>query len=291
MSVTLVLGGGGLKGLAHVGVFRALAERGLVPGLCIGTSVGALIGAAWAAGRTPDEMAAYARGVRRKHIFRVAHTDMALRRMFAPAVYRPEPLDGLIRDLVGDRTYRDLDRPLFVNSVDLNSGQQVLWGPPGLEGVRVADTVFASCALPGIFPPRRIDDRWFVDGAVVDNLPVRAAALATPHPIIAVNLSGGAHPATDVQEQGFAATYVRGLELVMFAQVAGALRAWDGPPLLLIEPRVEQISMFAFDRTEELLQEGYRATLHALDSLGAPLDRLRGAVYRPRRAEADARGG
>lgn len=280
MSLTLVLGGGGLKGLAHVGVFQALGERGLAPGLVVGSSIGALVGAAWAVGLDIHEMAHYARGVRRRHVFRVAHADMAFRRLMAPAVYHAEPLDTLIRDLTGERTFRDLKYPLFVNTVDLNSGTQTLWGPPGVEGVTVADTVFASCALPGIFPPRCINGHWYVDGAVADNLPVRAAAEATQHPILAINLSGTSHPRDDTQTLGFAATYIRGLEIVMHNQIAGQLRAWKGPPLVLIEPRVEHISMFAFDRTDELLAEGYRATVAALDALPVPLERLAPAVYR-----------
>src|SRR5690606_35504428 len=109
-------------------------------------------------------------------IFQVAHVDMALKRMRSPAVYRREPLDALIASLVGTRTFGDLARPLLINTVELNSGMQVFWGLPGLREARVADAVFASCALPGIFPPREIDGRWYVDGAVVENMPVQVAA-------------------------------------------------------------------------------------------------------------------
>jgi NTE family protein len=84
----------------------------------------------------------------------------------------------LLNGLVADLTFRDLPRQLLVNTVDLNSGAQVLWGLPGLDDVRVADAVFASCALPGILPPRLIRGRYYVDGAVVENLPLRIAATA-----------------------------------------------------------------------------------------------------------------
>ena len=166
---TLVLSGGGLKGLAHIGVFRALEERGLIPSLVVGSSIGSLIGAAWAAGATVS-------GVRRRDVFQVAHTDVALRRLLAPALYRREPLEALVRSLVGGITFRNLNRRLLVNTTDLHSGMQVLWGLPGLLDARVADAVVASCALPGIFPPRVINGRAYVDGAVVENLPVRLAA-------------------------------------------------------------------------------------------------------------------
>ena len=173
---TLVLSGGGLKGLAHIGVFRALEERGLAPSLVVGSSIGSLIGAAWAAGATPDRMEARALRVRRRDVFQVARVDVALRRLLAPALYRREPLDALVASLVGDITFRDLKRRLLVNTTDLHTGMQVMWGLPGLLDARVADAVTASCALPGIFPPREIGGRAYVDGAVVENLPVRLAA-------------------------------------------------------------------------------------------------------------------
>src|SRR4051812_46342143 len=102
---TLVLSGGGLKGLAHIGVLRALEERALVPGLVVGSSIGSLIGAAWAAGATVPQMEAKARGIRRRDVFQVAHTDVALRRLLAPSLYRREPLEALIASLVGDVTF------------------------------------------------------------------------------------------------------------------------------------------------------------------------------------------
>jgi NTE family protein len=246
--------------------------------------MGALIAAAWAAGMPLREMRARALKVRRRDVFAVAHTDMAFRRMLAPAVYRREPLDHLIHSLVGDRTFRDLKHKLLVNTVDLNSGVQVLWGLPGLVDIRVADAVFASCALPGILPPRQILGRYYVDGAVVENLPLRFAAAAGRGPIIAVNLNPlGPFDLlrADVETQGFASTYIRGLEMVMQAQSADRLRAWHRPPLVLVQPRVGHISMFAFDQTEELMAEGYRAMSAALDAVG-PLDALAPGIH-PRR--------
>ena len=165
---TLVLGGGGLKGLSHIGALRALAERNLVPQAVIGCSMGSLIASAWAVGLPLQEMEDRALAVTREDIFRIAHFDMALKRMLAPAIYRSEPLDQLIHSLVGDVVFRDLTRRLLVNTVDLTTGQQVLWGLPGLDHAPVADAVFASCALPGILPPRAVAGRVCIDGAVID---------------------------------------------------------------------------------------------------------------------------
>ncbi len=280
---TLVLSGGGLKGLAHIGVLRALDERGLTPSLVVGSSIGSLIGAAWAAGANTRQMAARALKVRRRDVFQVAGTDVAFRRLLAPALYRREPLEALISSLVGNITFRDLSRRLLINTADLHSGMQVMWGLPGLSDARVADAVAASCALPGIFPPKTIGGRAYVDGAVVENLPVRLAASLGEGPILAINLAATSVLRRADETEGFAATYSRGLEIVMQTQIEGQLRDWKGPPLVLVQPRVDHISMFAFDKTEELMEEGYRATAQTLDELGARLDALSGGMHPTRR--------
>lgn len=282
---TLVLSGGGLKGLAHIGVLRALEERGLTPGLVVGSSMGSLVAAGWAAGMPLAEMTERALGVRRKDVFQVAHVDMAFKRMRAPAIYRREPLDELIHTLVGNRTFEELVRPLIINTVELNTGMQVLWGLPGLRKVRVADAVFASCALPGIFPPREIDGRWFVDGAVVENVPVQVAASHGAGPVMAVDVGATSALRSNVQDEGFAATYVRGLEIVMQTMMESRLRQWTAPPLVLVHPRVEHVSMFGFGHNRELIEEGYRATLDLLDLLGERFDPQGHGIHPQRRVE------
>lgn len=264
---TLVLSGGGLKGLAHIGVLRALEERGLRPGAVVGSSMGSLVAAAWATGMPIKEMAERGMAVRRRDIFQVAHVDMALKRMHSPAVYRREPLDNLINSLVGDITFDKLPRRLLINTVELNSGMQVLWGLPGLQDAKVADVVFASCALPGIFPPREILGRWYVDGAVTENLPVQVAASRCEGPVLAVDVGSTSALRSNVQDEGFAATYIRGLEIVMQTMMESRLRRWTSPPLVLMQPRVEHVSMFGFGHNRELIEEGYRSTLDLLDAL------------------------
>jgi NTE family protein len=280
---TLVLSGGGLKGLAHIGVLRALEERGLVPSLVVGSSIGSLIGAAWAAGVPTRQMEARARLIRRRDVFQVARADVAFRRLLAPALYRREPLETLIDHLVGRVTFDDLQRRLLINTVDLHTGMQVMWGLPGLRSARVADAVAASCALPGIFPPHEINGRAYVDGAVVENLPVRMASSLGEGPILAVNVAATSVIRSETETQGFAATYIRGLEIVMQTQIESQLRNWKGPPLVLVQPRVEHISMFSFDRNEELMEAGYRATSNTLDQLGTRLEGIATGMHPTRR--------
>jgi len=260
-----VLGGGGMKGLAHIGVLQALTERGLPPAHIVGSSVGALVGAAWSAGKSVAELREVALSLRRKDVFVVAHADMAFKRMRSPALFRREPLEQLIYRLVGDRTFEDLERPLVVNTVDINSAMQVLWGLPGLEEVRVADAVFASCALPGYLPPHEIRGRYYVDGATVDNLPVATARTLGGELIFAVDVSASNAFRADTQDEGFAAVFMRATEIAMESLLELRLHAWTTPPIYYMHPRVEHISPFSFDHLRELVEEGYRATVAALE--------------------------
>jgi len=276
---SLVLGGGGLKGLAHVGVLRALEERDLVPDVVVGCSIGALIGAAWATGMSIADMEDRALALKRADVFRVAHLDMALKRMLSPAVYRRDPLENLILSLVGNRTFSELPRRLVINTVDLDSGTQMLWGLPGLTDARVADAVFASCALPGILEPRSINGHVCVDGAVVENLPIRAGLAVCRGPIIAVDVGGSGGVRHGVERQGFAAIYARGLEIVMNTLAEELMRDWSEPPVVLVRPRVERISMFAFNRTPYLIAEGFRSLNATLDVLPPDLRTLPAGIH------------
>lgn len=254
-----------MKGLAHIGVLQALEERGLTPSCVIGTSVGALVGAAWAAGHSPATLRDIAVGLRRKDVFVLAHGDMAFKRMRSPALFRREPLDALVHRLVGDLTFQELQHPLIVNTVDINSGMQVFWGLEGLDEVGVADVVFASCAMPGYLPPREIRGRFYVDGATVDNLPMATALALDVDVVLAVDVSASSALREDTQEEGFAAVFSRATEIAMQNTLELRMAGWTKPPVYFMHPRVEHISLFSFDHLRELVEEGYRDAVSALD--------------------------
>src|SRR5512132_2845095 len=90
--IALVLGGGGLKGFAHIGVLRALQEHGIQPSLYAGTSIGALVAAAYIGGMSADEMQRRAESLKRRDLFRLDHMGMLMERMRAPSIYLEEPL-------------------------------------------------------------------------------------------------------------------------------------------------------------------------------------------------------
>ncbi len=183
---------------------------------------------------------------------------MAFKRMRSPALFKRDPLVELTRRLVGEATFQDLDPPVVINSVDINSGMQVLWGLQGLDDVRVADAVLASCALPGYFPPHEIHGRFYADGAVLDNLPVGAAKAVDGTVVIGVDVSASSAFRADTQDEGFVAVFARATELAMQSEFELRMRLWTTPPLYLVHPRVEHISLFSFDHIREMVEEGYR---------------------------------
>ena len=150
--VAIVLGGGGLKGFAHIGVLRALKERGIRPVLYAGTSIGALIGAARAKGVSLDEMEARARALQKSDLFRINHVGMLLERMKSPSLYLEHPLRTLCDLNAPDATFDELRVPLLVNTVDVERGTRVIWGLPGLReregGRRDLRLVRAAGILP-----------------------------------------------------------------------------------------------------------------------------------------------
>ena len=278
----LVLGGGGMRGLAHVGALQELAARGMEPAEVVGSSIGGLVAAAWAFGYSHAELESFALSMRRRDIFTIAHADMALKRLRSPALYHAGPLTDLVNGLFGDATFADLPRRLIVGSVEINSGMQMYWGLPGLSHVRVADAVYASCALPGFFPPREIDGRFYVDGALVDNLPVLLAGSRGHEAVVAVDVGASSVLRADQQESGFAGLFARATEIVFEHTKELHLAAWHTPPLVLVQPRVEHVPMFSFEHTRDLLGEGRRATAAALDATGDAIRTAKGGIF-PRR--------
>ncbi|MEP6618501.1 MAG: patatin-like phospholipase family protein [bacterium] len=264
--IALVLGGGGLKGFAHIGVLQALEELGIEPDTYAGTSVGALIAAAYLGGISPSSMKARVEAMRRKDLFRVNHFGMLLDRMQSRSIYLEEPLRELCERGIPEGTFAELPKRLLVNTVDLDQGARVVWGLPGLESVSVRDAVYASCALPGFFPPGHVGTRTCVDGGVVDNLPASIVSQFADM-IIAVDVgSSDAGQTARADTQGFATLYMRAATMMMHALQQYPLQIWNGPPMVLIRPKLNDANWLSFADTKGSIEEGYRAAMYALQT-------------------------
>lgn len=261
--IALVLGGGGLKGFAHIGVFRALKEMGITPTVVAGTSIGALIGAAYARGMDTSEMADRARALKRRDLFRLNRMGFLLERQHAAAIYLEDPLREVVESVATEKRFDQLKTTLLVNTVDITRGTQVVWGLPGLRHVSVTDAVYASCALPGFYPPGHVDDRLCVDGGVIDNLPVSIASRGMDAVIAVDTGSSDLEPENDIATAGFASIYMRAATTMMHALQLAPFGNWAKPPMILIRPKVNHIGWFSFDKTDELLAAGYTAAIEA----------------------------
>jgi len=156
----LVLSGGGARGFAHLGVIQALNEAGIFPDVISGTSAGALVGVLYADGHSPQE------------ILKMMNVGSRLDFM-RPAMPREGLLqiNGILKILktcLNAKTFEELKIPLFVTATDLNNGRAVYFSKGDLFC-----PVIASASIPVLFQPVKIDDISYVDGGVLDNLPIR----------------------------------------------------------------------------------------------------------------------
>jgi NTE family protein len=176
--IVLALGGGGAKGSAHIGVLRVLEREGFVIRAISGTSVGAIVASLYAFGYKPDEIQHLMSMTDRAGMFARAPDD-------GPSWMGIRGIHDLLKDALGDCCFENLHLPCAVTAVDLKTAERLILG----RG-RVLDAVLASIALPGVFPPRNLDDRILVDGGVMDPVPVTVARLLKPDlPAVAVALS------------------------------------------------------------------------------------------------------
>jgi len=266
-SIAVALGGGGARGLAHLGVLEILEDEGILPAFLSGTSIGGLIAALRASGTDADDITAMARRFRLPGRFlpgRMLDWD----RIFASAV-----------PLLRGKNFEDLVVPLVVSAVDLMSGEEIaLNSGPLLPAVR------ATCAVPGVFPPERIGTHCLVDGGVTNILPVNLAWARDPDIVIAVNIVAAPPPTLRLDSTygriasalgrwmpnpvtAFLAYEVamRSVEIALDRQRAMAV-AMTGPEVL-IDVDLSHVSISDFHRFDEIVEAGREATRRALPQI------------------------
>ena len=156
----VVLGGGGARGFAHMGVLQALEEAGVPIDIIGGTSMGAVMAGCYARGQSPHQILDVARGFF-THSRALMDLDFPM-----VSILRGRKLDNLLKSLFGDMDISDLWLPYYCISSSLSKGQMILHD----RGL-LWQSVRASCSLPGIFPPVQADGQLLVDGGLVDNVP------------------------------------------------------------------------------------------------------------------------
>lgn len=270
MRVVLVLSGGGAKALAAVGAFRALADRGLAPARIIGTSMGALVGAALAGGQSPDQVLAAGRTLTRKA---VAPTSPAalLAGVFASSFLKADGLRRAIARMVPVTRFADLATPLTVTATDRESGELALFGADGRDAP-LPDALYASCALPLYYPPGEIGGRQYLDGGLRAVLPIGVARRVPADLVVAINVGPGFDetlvPGQRSRVPGLLRAHGEAERIMMAAQAEREIAAWpaDAAPLLVIRAVAEREATFALDQVDRYVRQGYERTKDAIES-------------------------
>lgn len=266
--VALVLGGGGLRGLAHVGVLKELAHRGIVPDEYVGTSVGSFIAAMAAGGMTAAEIEEVARGVRREDILDYNFWGLLFKRGRAKSMYRGKALHDFIRRTLPVDDFSQLLSPLYIHSVNLDTGQETVWGMPGLTEVPIHDCVVASCAIPGIFPPKRINRFHFVDGSLTDSLPLKVAVYNGAGLIIAVFLDAFNGSNGEAKNGlGIPGVLTKAQVILSRTLLELNLNHFKNTPIVLVQPKVSGYGLFGFNDADRLIDAGREAAENVLDDM------------------------
>ncbi len=160
--IGVALGGGSARGFAHIGALSALERHGFAPSLVVGTSFGAIVGALYASGLTPQEIAQTANSMRWRDLSRVL--DFGLHKA---ALFSGDKLETYLDELVEGRSFSDLERTLVVVATDLATGERV-----DLTTGPLARALRASASMPGVFSPVELDGKFLVDGGLGSPLPL-----------------------------------------------------------------------------------------------------------------------
>jgi NTE family protein len=291
-TIALALGGGAARGFAHIGVIRTLVAKGYKPDIIAGTSIGAVVGGCYAAGKL-DEIEQWARSLTRRRLF--SYLDVSLGGL---GLISGTKLFETLAGPLGDLRVESLPLRFAAIATEIGTGHEI-WLTRG----RLAEALRASYALPGIFPAVQVGNRWLMDGALVNPVPVSAARALGARIVIAVNVNtdlfgrgttiqdGAPESEPPIEEEVasrgmlglfgaeknarrrfFGSASRPGLSNVMVEafnvmqdRITRARLAGD-PPDVMISPRIGRIGLFDFHRAEEAIAIGAEAAEKALES-------------------------
>jgi len=288
-TISLVLGSGGARGHAHLGVIKAIEERGHEIRNIAGTSMGAVIGGIYAANEL-DTYAAWARKLSKKDVVRLLDFSFTW-----TSIFKGERIFEVLKDLIGDRNIEDLDRGFtaVATAIDEQSEVWINKGP-------LFQAIRASTAVPGVFSPVQLNGQTLVDGGLINPIPIAPTLNDATDLTIAVNLNALGEryaPAEEASDQGdpdekqgyraviseflddllkddkedagnpdAAELLTRSIDVMQGAIARLKLAAYT--PDKVIEIPRDACSFFDFYKTAEMSDLGYKRACKALDDLG-----------------------
>ncbi|MBY0382995.1 MAG: patatin-like phospholipase family protein [Xanthobacteraceae bacterium] len=305
-TIGLALGGGAARGFAHIGILRTLIANGIVPDIVVGTSIGAVVGGSYAAGHL-DAFEAWARSLAPRSV--LGYLDI---RFNGSGLIGGAKLAAQLEATFGKATIDELPLKYAAVATEVKTGHEI-WLTRG----RLVDAMRASYALPGIFASVLVGERWLVDGALVNPVPVSAARALGAEIVIACNVSTditghgtiiSTHGTPDdvpvaevvpdkrrfrlfsektMKREFFGEPGRPGISTVMVDafnimqdRITRARLAGD-PPDVLISPRVGRIGWFDFHRADECIAHGARAAERNIESIQEAINLLTSTSSQP----------
>ncbi len=251
--VGLVLGGGGARGVAHIGVLKVLIENKIPIHYIAGTSSGAIFGALFSGGMNPYDMAKEAK---EENWLKLVKLSLSL-----SGPVTGSGIEELITRNIGDRNIEDLRIPLSIIATDLKSGEKVV-----ITKGNIAKAVHASSAIPGVFSPVKFQGRFLADGLIVDNVPVTTAKAMGADFIIAVDV------VPDVNLDGWDPNVLNVIERAL--DINCRIMSDEDKKLadVVIDPLKTNYSALSLEKAAELIKLGEAAAIKKIPEIKAKLN-------------------
>lgn len=294
MKIGIALGGGGAKGLAHIGVLKVLQAHGIVPDMVSGTSIGALIGAFYLLHGDIRSVEAYALGFENSNLY-----PHLVPRPSSSGLVSEKRIQAFLDGIFGDKRIEDLDRPFFCPATDIHRGREVMFERGSLQRA-----VRASISVPVIFKPVRLGKSYLVDGGLLNPVPVDvlqkngsdftiAVNVITPRParprrrkktsvkekllLARLNnfLSRKLLSARPDEEPNLIETFLATMEIMQQKLIAA--RLGNDVPDITIHVETSDFKFFEFYRPAEIIRRGEAAARREIETVLASLRRRRAA--------------
>ena len=254
VTIGLALGAGAARGMAHIGVIRALEESGIPVDMVAGCSMGAIIGALYVTGADLELFAKLCAQMDMKKL-----TDVAVKK---PGLIKGNKIQEMVRLLTKDKSFEETDIPFQCVAVRLRDGELVAFK----EG-KIHPAVRASIAIPGGFVPQEIDGEWYVDGGIVERVPVQTLQKMGADFIIGVDVSYRG------QEQKRPRNSMQLMQQAMniMSHEIARTKMYDAD--VLIAPKVRSIRPYSNKQVDECVKRGYEATMQSMEEIRAKIEK------------------
>ncbi len=255
-SLGLALGGGGARGICHVGVLKALEDEGIKPQYIAGTSMGSVVGACYAMGMSLDEMTKIIMDIKPADIM-----DFDVAGLTKLGIMRSKKVQKLFLKYIGEVTFEQLKIPFVCTSTDILTGKEYIFksGP-------VATGVQASSAIPSIFRPVPYKDMLLVDGGVSSRVPIREVKDLGADVVIACDALANTFESVE-KPKNLIGMLMRLYDVMDARQASETYRHTTNICDLILMPEMKGMSQYAIKELDRAFDEGYKTTKDNMDKI------------------------